>query len=91
MTPWEIAIKWAAGKLELPEHPRDWVARLSRELGVEALPVSQIHAVQVADLPDHHRDPFDRLLIAQAQIEGIPIVTADRSFERYDVEIVPAG
>lgn len=90
VTPWEIVIKWAIGKLELPEHPRDWVARLSHELAVKALPISQSHAVQVADLPEHHRDPFDRLLIAQAQVEGIPIVTADSSFARYDVAIVAA-
>lgn len=88
--PWEIVIKWAAGKLELPEHPRDWVLRLAREFCAEALPVSQSHALQVADLPDHHRDPFDRLLIAQAQVERIPIITADSSFARYDVEIVTA-
>ncbi|MDN5859045.1 MAG: hypothetical protein L0H84_10510 [Pseudonocardia sp.] len=44
----------------------------------------------MADLPDHHKDPFDRLLIAQAQVEGIPVVPADRSFAAYDVEIVPA-
>src|SRR5437016_4155341 len=66
VVPWEIAIKWRLGKLTLPEHPRDWVARLTREFGAHALPVAQTHAVEVADLPDHHRDPFDRLLIAQA-------------------------
>jgi PIN domain nuclease of toxin-antitoxin system len=54
------------------------------------LPVRLDHATQVADLPDHHRDPFDRLLIAQAQVEGMPIVTADRSFGAYDVEVVAA-
>ena len=52
--------------------------------------VSQVRAVQVADLPDHHGNPFDRLLIAQAQVEGIPIVTAGRSFARYDVEVIAA-
>ena len=44
----------------------------------------------MADLPDHHRDPFDRLLIAQAQVEGMAVVTADRSFAAYDVEVIPA-
>jgi PIN domain nuclease of toxin-antitoxin system len=61
-----------------------------REFGAEVLPVTFEHAVQVADLPDHHRDPFDRLLIAQAQVEGMPIVTADRRFGAYDVEVIAA-
>lgn len=90
VVPWEVSIKWRTGRLTLPSHPREWSARLVREFGVEALMVTQAHAVQVADLPDHHGDPFDRLLIAQAQVEGIPIVTADRSFARYDVEVIAA-
>lgn len=90
ISPWEIAIKWRLGKLKLPEHPREWVARLAGEFGVEALPVSRVHAVAVADLPDHHSDPFDRFLIAQAQVEQIPILTADRSFAAYDVEVIAA-
>lgn len=90
VSPWEIAIKWRSGKLPLPEHPRDWVARVARELALDPLPVTLAQALIVADLPDHHRDPFDRLLIAQAQAEGIPIVTADRTFERYDVEVIVA-
>ncbi len=88
--PWEVAIKWRLGKLPLPEHPRDWIARMSGELVVDALPITQAHGVAGADLPDHHRDPFDRVLIAQARAEGIPILTADRVFERYDVEVIPA-
>ncbi|MGH3616119.1 MAG: type II toxin-antitoxin system VapC family toxin [Pseudonocardia sp.] len=87
---WEISIKWRTGRLPLPEHPREWIARLSREFGVETLPVVPAHALQVADLPDHHKDPFDRLLIAQAQVEGIPIVTGDGSFARYDVAVITA-
>lgn len=90
VTPWEISIKWRTGRLPLPEHPRLWLSQMERELALEILPITQIHALQVADLPDHHGDPFDRLLIAQAQVEGIPIVTADRSFARYDVEVIAA-
>jgi len=90
VVPWEVSIKWSAGKLTLPEHPKAWVARLVREFGVEPLPVGYAHAVEVAELPDHHRDPFDRLLIAQAHVEGLPIVTADRSFERYGVDVIAA-
>ncbi len=87
---WEIAIKWRQGRLPIPDHPRPWTVRMLREFGAEVLPVTLDHASQVADLPDHHRDPFDRLLIAQAQVEGMPIVTAERSFGAYDVEVIPA-
>ena len=90
VSPWEIAIKWRTGRLPLPGHPHDWVADVMRELVLDPLPVTLAHVLQVADLPDHHGDPFDRLLIAQAQVEGIPIVTADRSFARYDVEVINA-
>lgn len=90
VVPWEIAIKWRLGKLTLPEHPRDWVARLTREFGAHALPVAQSHAVQVGDLADHHRDPFDRLLIAQALVEQCAVVTADDVFARYGAEVIPA-
>lgn len=88
--PWEIAIKWRTGKLSIPEHPRGWTRRMVREFGAELMRVSMEHAVYVADLPDHHNDPFDRLLIAQAQVEGIPIVTTDAVFTRYDVEVITA-
>jgi PIN domain nuclease of toxin-antitoxin system len=90
VTPWEIAIKWRTGKLTLPEHPREWTARMAGEFGVEALPVSRTHAVGVADLPDHHSDPFDRLLIAQAQVEQIPVLTGDRVFSSYDLDVIAA-
>jgi PIN domain nuclease of toxin-antitoxin system len=90
VSPWEIAIKWRQGRLPIPDHPQTWSARMIREFGAVVLPVTLDHSTQVADLPDHHRDPFDRLLIAQAQVEGMPIVTADRSFGAYDVEVIAA-
>lgn len=87
---WEIAIKYALGKLPLPEPPHDYVpARMHRD-GVDGLPISHGHALHVATLPRHHADPFDRLLVAQSQLEGVPIVTADPLVKRYDVEIVSA-
>ncbi len=85
---WEIAIKHALGKLALPEHPRDYVPSRMRSGTVTGLPVSHAHALQVATLPPHHRDPFDRLLVAQAQLEGLTLVTADRVLERYDVPLL---
>lgn len=85
---WEIAIKYHLGKLPLPEHPRAFIEpRLARDR-ITSLPVLNRHAVQVAGLPDHHADPFDRLLIAQAQVEGLTLVSADGVFDAYDVALL---
>lgn len=88
---WEIAIKYALGKLPLPEPPARYVPDRLREDGIEPLPVTHVHALRVADLPLHHRDPFDRLLVAQARSEGLPLLTADPLIRRYDVEIIWTG
>lgn len=85
---WEIAIKYGLGRLQLPEHPRTYLPSRLRNSGTTALPVEFDHVHRVADLPTHHRDPFDRLLIAQAQALNLPIVTADERFADYDVQIV---
>ncbi|MEH3052459.1 MAG: type II toxin-antitoxin system VapC family toxin [Patulibacter minatonensis] len=81
---WEIAIKRSVGKLTLPD---GWSRALTR-LDFAPLPITAMHAEQVERLPWHHRDPFDRLLIAQAQVEGQTIVTADADIPRYDVATV---
>ena len=87
---WEIAIKYALGRLELPEPPKTYVpSRLVRS-GATAMRIEHAHVLQVAELPRHHKDPFDRLLIAQAQVEGLTIVTSDAVFERYDVRVLSA-
>ena len=84
---WEIAIKFAAGKLRLPQPPAAFIAqRLAEDRGF-ALPILHAHALRAGELPPHHRDPFDRLLIAQAQIEGLTVLTADREFGKYDVPV----
>jgi PIN domain nuclease of toxin-antitoxin system len=85
---WEIAIKYALGRLPLPSSPREYVPDRIASSGVIPLPVHHGHAAGVAELPPHHRDPFDRLLIAQALLEGVPILTADRQFEPYEVEVI---
>jgi PIN domain nuclease of toxin-antitoxin system len=90
VVPWEVAIKWRIGKLELAQHPRDWTRAVRDGFGALSVPITHEHVVGFADLPPHHRDPFDRLLVAQARVEGVPIVTADRNIPRYDVETVPA-
>jgi PIN domain nuclease of toxin-antitoxin system len=83
---WEVAIKYALGKLPLPEPPERYVPSRLRRDGVDPLPVGLSHALHVATLPGHHADPVDRLLVAQAQLEGAVLVTADPLMERYDVE-----
>jgi PIN domain nuclease of toxin-antitoxin system len=87
---WEIAIKWAAGRLPLPEPAWTYVPDRMRTSGVSGLAVEHVHALQVTKLPRHHGDPFDRLLIAQAQVESIPIITADAAFDAYDVTVIHA-
>ncbi len=87
---WEIAIKHGLGKLTLPESPTAYVTRLMSQSAVSPLPVYHRHALHVATLPAHHGDPFDRLLIAQAQIEALPVLTADLMFSRYEVETITA-
>jgi PIN domain nuclease of toxin-antitoxin system len=87
---WEIAIKHALGKLTLPEPPVEYVLRLMTSTGITPLPVYHRHALHVASLPVHHSDPFDRLLIAQAQLEELPVLTADKVFRKYDVDTIAA-
>ena len=85
---WEIAIKYRLGKLPLPSPPGEYVPSRMRSSGVAGLPVEHAHSLHTASLPLHHRDPFDRLLIAQAQLESIPILTADPVFGDYEVEVL---
>jgi PIN domain nuclease of toxin-antitoxin system len=87
---WEIAIKYRIGKLPLPEPPVSYVPERMRRSGTTPLPVEVIHALRTSELPDHHNDPFDRLLVAQAQVLGLPIMTTDEQIEAYDVEVVAA-
>lgn len=83
---WEIAIKYAIGKLRLPEAPDRYVPRRMSASGTRGLAIEHAHSLRVAELPMHHRDPFDRLLVAQAQIEKLTLVTVDPQFDDYDVE-----
>ena len=83
---WEMGIKIALGKLRVP---KDLVAQL-REKRFTPLPVTVEHGLQVGELPLHHRDPFDRILVAQAQLEGLTIVTRDPRIARYDVQTIAA-
>jgi PIN domain nuclease of toxin-antitoxin system len=83
---WEIAIKAALGRIETRRDLTDAVA----ESGFEELPLRFSHATRLRDLPVHHRDPFDRMLIAQALSEGLTLVSRDRAFRQYDVKVIGA-
>jgi PIN domain nuclease of toxin-antitoxin system len=83
---WEIRIKQALGKLKIPSDFRQVLERQP----FEKLPITTEHAHAVGDLPSHHRDPFDRMLIAQAKVEGLTIVTHDKIFRQYRVPIIEA-
>ncbi|MEE1772137.1 type II toxin-antitoxin system VapC family toxin [Streptomyces sp. JV185] len=84
VTPWEIAIKQALGKLEGPED----LAERVRDSQFTSLPITAGHGVRAGGLPAHHRDPFDRILIAQAQTEGMTILTRDKWIPSYDVQVM---
>ncbi len=81
---WEIRIKQALGKLEIPA---DFQEVLTGQPFIE-LPISVDHAHAIADLPMHHRDPFDRILVAQAKVERMTILTRDSVFEQYGVPVI---
>ena len=85
---WEIAIKVARGRLTLPEPPGQYVAERMRLHRFSALPIELSHALEVYRLPDIHQDPFDRLLIAQCQLEDMPILSGDSKIGRYQVEVI---
>lgn len=81
---WEIAIKRALGKLLIQGDP----AQVARDAGCLELPITWAHAKTAGALPAHHADPFDRMLIAQAQAEGLTLITADRAFAAYGVAVI---
>jgi PIN domain nuclease of toxin-antitoxin system len=83
---WEIAIKQTLGRLDCPAN----LEAVLEEQGFEALPISMAHALEVATLPLHHADPFDRILVAQARLEGLALVTADMRLTAYGVAVVEA-
>ncbi|OWY59525.1 PIN domain nuclease [cyanobacterium TDX16] len=87
---WEISIKNALGKLPLPEPPDLFVPSRISATGVRPVAVEHAHALRVATLPMHHRDPFDRLLVAQAIELSAPLITADQALAAYEIDIVDA-
>ena len=85
---WEIVIKAASGRLKLPLPPVEFVDRQIADMKLIELPIERNHLRELSVLPQHHRDPFDRMLVAQARAEKIPILSADGALARYDVELI---
>lgn len=82
---WELCLKWETQKIRLPEPPRRWVDDQVRQWGLKPLMIERSHLYRVVELPQHHRDPFDRLLVAQAIEAGLTIATPDEQVHRYPV------
>jgi PIN domain nuclease of toxin-antitoxin system len=88
---WEISIKYQLGKLRLPSLPGDFISAQLQQDQIRVLPIENRHAFLVAQLPNYHTDPFDRMLIAQAQVESMVLLTADPKILRYGVETLWAA
>lgn len=86
----EIAIKWRLGRLDLPLPPAQYLSTRLARARIQPLAITVEHAATVASLPDHHADPFDRVLVAQAQCEGLTLITRDAMIPRYGVAVVVA-
>jgi PIN domain nuclease of toxin-antitoxin system len=90
-TSWEISIKVRTGKLSFPEPTGSYISRFMARQNLRPLAITHRHAQKIYDLPDHHKDPFDRMLIAQAIVEEMTILTADRWFTKYPVQFLWCG
>ncbi len=88
---WEVAIKYGLGRLRLPAPPSRYVPERLYSNQISGLPIGFDHVLHAGELPPHHRDPFDRLLIAQARIEDLALVTADEAIKEYDVPMIWAA
>ena len=88
---WEISIKTRIGKFTLPQEPARYVPQRLATQNIRSLSITQEHTLRVYDLPLHHHDPFDRLIIAQAIAEELTVLTADRVFSKYPVDVLWCG
>ncbi|NEQ83530.1 MAG: type II toxin-antitoxin system VapC family toxin [Moorea sp. SIO2I5] len=85
---WEIIIKTRIGKLTLPESPESYIPTRVDYYCFQILPIEIKHVLQIWKLDSHHKDPFDRVLIAQSQVENLPIITKDAKISLYDIDIL---
>jgi len=84
----EIAIKWSRGRLRLPKEPIQFISEVLAAANISQLAVTIRDACVLGDLPYHHKDPFDRILVAQAKTNGLRLMTADATLEKYDVDVI---
>lgn len=84
---WEIVVKHSIGRLPLPRPPHEFVPEERRRHRISSIGLNEEAVLQLAKLPDHHRDPFDRMLICQAVAQGLTIMTPDPAIARYPVPI----
>ena len=85
---WEIVIKARLGRIHLPDKPESFIAEQLNINAIQSLPIQMSHALHVYNLPYHHRDPFDRMIIAQAQVEDLPILTMDPQIAKYEIMVI---
>jgi PIN domain nuclease of toxin-antitoxin system len=85
---WEMLIKSRIGKLVLPDSPEVVFGTLMDTMRVRLLPITMAHILRTHDLPLHHKDPFDRIIVAQAQVETLPVVSSDRFLPAYDIQVI---
>lgn len=85
---WEIAIKAQLGKLQIAENPETYIPDQMQRNAIQGLPIQTSHALHVFNLPYHHRDPFDRMLVSQAQLENLPIITSDSLIAQYNIQTI---
>lgn len=85
---WEIATKAQLGKLQIASSPIKFISDQLALNAIESLPIQLNHTLQIYNLPKHHKDPFDRILVAQSQLEDLPIMTLDPQIARYSVQVI---
>lgn len=85
---WEISIKSTLGSIQFPKKMGSFIAEQISINSFEPLSINISHAVNIRDLPQHHKDPFDRMLISQSQIEDMPLITGDKLISKYKIELI---
>ncbi len=88
---WEIVVKFGTGKLDLPKRPSILIPEALARFSIRALPITLSHTLAVEELPNHHKDPFDRILVAQARSEAMVLMTEDLEVSKYPIEIFWCG
>jgi PIN domain nuclease of toxin-antitoxin system len=85
---WEITIKAQLGRLELPNQLEYFIANQLAINSFQVLPIELKHALQIYHLPNHHKDPFDRILVAQSQVEDLPLLSVDKKISQYEIRMI---